>query len=82
MARQSRKLQPNGREMREVRGANRVELGTRKARDSRNGEGEADRTANEEQGDTREMEGAEMGKDGTISETTAEIEMGPAAFND
>ena len=40
-------------------------------------------TANEEQGDTGEMEGAEMEmeKDVTKRETTAEIEMGSAASN-
>ena len=82
MARQSRKVQPSGRETREVTGANRVALGTRQARDITNGEGEP--TADEEQGETgeMEMEGTEVEKDVTMSETTAEIEMGAAASND
>jgi len=48
------------------------------------GEGEGEPTASEEQGDTGEMEGAEMEmeKDVTMSETTAEIEMGAATSND
>jgi hypothetical protein len=82
MARQSRKVQPNGRETREVPGANRVALGTRQARDTRKNEGEGEPTADEEQGDTGEMEGAEMEKAVTMSETTTEIEMGAAASND
>jgi len=78
MARQSRKVQPNGRETGEVMGANRVALGTRQARDTGNGEGEVELMANEEQGDTWEIVGGEieMEKDVTMSETTAEIEMG------
>jgi len=84
MARQSRKVQPNGRVTSEVTGANTVALGTRQARDTRNGEGEGEPTANKEQGDTWEMEGAdmEMEKHVTMSEITAEIEMGAAASND
>jgi hypothetical protein len=75
MARQSRKVQPSGRETREVTGANRVGLGTRQARDITNGEGEP--TADEDQGKTgeMEMEETEVEKEVTISETTAEIEM-------
>jgi hypothetical protein len=60
MARQSRKVQPNRRETWEVTGANRVALSTRQARDTRNGEGEGEPIANEEQGDTGEMEGVPM----------------------
>jgi len=82
MACQSRKVQLNGRGTREVTGANRVALGTRPARDTRNAEGHGEPMANEEQGDTGEKEGAEMEKDVTMSETTAEIEMGAAASND
>jgi len=84
MGRQSRKVAPNGRETREVTGANRVALSTRQARDTRNREEEGEPTADEEQGDTREMEGAEMEREVTMSETTAEIEteMGAAASND
>jgi len=84
MAHQSRKVQPNGRETREVLGANRVALGTRQARDTRNGEGEGQPMANEEQGDTGEMEGAQMvmEKAVTMSKTTAEIEIGAATSND
>jgi hypothetical protein len=61
-----------------------VALGTRHARDTRNGEGEGLPTANEGQGDTGEMEGAKMGmeKDVTMSESTAEIKLGAAASND
>ena len=83
MARQSRKVQPNGRVTREVTGATRVALGTRHAKDPTNGEGEGEPTAYEEQGDTGEMEGAEMvlENDVTMSETTAEIEMGAASSN-
>jgi len=82
MARQSRKVQPNGHETRQVTGANTVALGTRQARDIRNGEGEGKPMADEEQGDTGEMEGAEMEQDVTMSETTAEIQMGAATSND
>jgi hypothetical protein len=65
-------------------GANRVALGTRQARDTGNGDGYGEPTANEEQGNTGEMDGAEMEmeKDVTMSETTAEIKMGAAASND
>jgi hypothetical protein len=65
-------------------GATRVVLGTTQARDTRHGQGEGEPTAINEQGDTGEMEGAEMemGKDVTMSETTAEIEMGTAASNE
>jgi len=84
MARQCRKGQPNGRDTSEVTGANRVALGTRQATDTINVEGEGEPTANKEQGDTGEMERAEMEmeKDVTMSETTAEIEMGAASSND
>jgi len=84
MARQSRKVQPNGREMRAMTGAIRDAVGTRQASDTRNGEGEGEPKANQEQGNTVEMEGAEMEmeKDMTMSETTAEIEMGAATSND
>ena len=73
MARQSRKVQPSGRKTTEVMAANRVALGTRQARDIRNGEVEL--TADEEQGETGEIEvdGMEVEKDETMSETTAEI---------
>jgi hypothetical protein len=83
-ARQSRKVQPHGRETREVTGANRVVIGTRQARDTSNREGEGEPTAKEEQTDTGQIEVAEMKmeKDLTMSETTAEIEMGAAASND
>jgi len=82
MARLSRNVQPSGRETREVTGANRVRLRTRQARDITHGEGEP--TADEEQGETRQrdMEGTEVEKDVTMSETTAEIKMGAAASND
>jgi len=82
MARRSGKVQPCGRETMEVTGANRVALGTRQARDITNGEGEP--TADEEQGETgeMEMEGTQVEKEVTMSETTAEIEMGAAASND
>jgi len=81
MVQQSRKVQQSGRQMRQVTGANRPALGTRHARSIRNGDGEP--TADEEQGETREreMEGIEVEKDVTMSETTAEIEMGAAASN-
>jgi hypothetical protein len=57
---------------REVTGANRVALGIRQARDIRNGEGEP--TADEEHGETREMEmqGTEVEKD-IISHPAYEI---------
>ena len=63
-------MQPNGRETREVTGANRVALGTRQAENTRNGAGEP--MADEEDGDNGEMtmEGAEVEKDVTMSETT------------
>jgi hypothetical protein len=63
----------------EVTRANRVVLGTRQAR---NTEGEP--KADKEEGETgeMEMEGAEVEKALTMSETTAEIEMGAAASND
>jgi len=82
MARQRRKVQPSRRETREVTRANRVALGSRQARDIRNVEGEP--TADEEQGETGEMdmEQKKVEKDVTMSETTAEIEMGAAASND
>jgi len=72
-------MQRNGQETREVTGANRVALGTWQAR---NTEGEL--MADDEEGDTgkMEMEGAEVEHDVTMSETTAEIEMGAAASND
>jgi len=57
-------------------GANRVTLGTGQAR---NTEGEP--MADEKERDTGEMEVAEVEKDMTVSETTAEIEMGAAASN-
>jgi len=84
MARQNRNVQPNGRETREVTGANSVALGTTKAGDTRNIQGDEEPTANEEPGNTGEKEGAEMEmqKDVTISETTAEMEMEAAASND
>jgi hypothetical protein len=65
-------------------GANRVVLGTRQARDTTNGEGEGEPTADKGQGETVEMEWTEMETDVTMSETTAEIkiEMGAAASND
>jgi len=79
MARQRRRVQPNAREMREVTGANRVALGTRQAWNT-----EWEPMANEEEGETAEMEmeGVEVEKDVTISETTAEIKMGAATSND
>jgi hypothetical protein len=82
MARQSREVQPSGRETREVTGAKRVALGTRQARDITNEEGEP--TADQGQAETGEMEmkGTDVGKDVTRIETTAEIEMGAAASND
>jgi len=82
MARESRKVQPSGRQTREVTGAIRVALGTRQARDSTTRDGEP--TAEEEQGETgeMEMEGTEVEKDVIMSETTAEIEMGAATSND
>ena len=75
MARQSRRVQPNGRERREGKGASRAVLGTRQARNTRNGDGEP--MADKQEGDTGEMkmEGAEVEEDVTMSETTAEIEL-------
>ena len=82
MAIQSSKVQPTGPVTREVTGANRVALGTRQARDIIYREQEL--TADEEHGGSREMEmeGMEVENDETMSETTAEIEMGAAASND
>jgi len=79
MVRQSRQWQPNVRETRELTWANRVALGTRQAR---NTEGES--IADEEEGDTgeMEMEGAEVENDVTMSETNVESEMGATASND
>jgi len=77
MAGQSRRVEPNGRETREVTVANGVALGTRQARNT-----DREPMTDEEEGTTREMEGAEVEKDMTMSETTAEIEMGAAASND
>jgi hypothetical protein len=79
MTRQSRRVQPNGRETREVTGANRVALGTRHAR---NTEGEP--MADKEEGETVEMEMVwpKVEKDVTMSETPAEIKMGVASSND
>lgn len=45
LARQSSQVQPTGQEMREVMGANRVALGTRQARCTRNRKGEGELTA-------------------------------------
>jgi len=80
MTRQSRRVDPNGRETREVIGANRVALGTMQARNTRNREGEP--MADKEGGNTGEMEVAEVERDVTMSETTAEIKMGAATSND
>ena len=81
MARQSRRVELNGRETREVTGANRVALGTTQAGDTRNGDGEP--MADDEADDTREMEmeGTEVEKYVTMSKTTAQIKMGAAASN-
>jgi len=59
-------------------------LGTRQARDPRNREGEGELMANVDQGDTTEMEGAEMEMENDVpmSETTAEIEMGGGTSKD
>jgi len=82
MARHSRKVQPSGQEAREVTGANRVALSTMQARDITIREGEP--TADDEQGETgeMEMEGTEVEKGVTMSETTAEIEMVATASHD
>jgi hypothetical protein len=82
MAQQSRKMQSNGRETREVTGANTVALGNRQASDSRDREEDGEPTANDEQGDTGETDRGEMGKDVTMSETTAQIKIGAATSND
>jgi hypothetical protein len=81
VAHQESKVQPNGRETREVMGANRGIHRNRLARDTRNGVGEGEPTSVVEPGDTGEMQGADMEKQVTISMTTAEIEMGDAASN-
>jgi len=79
--RQSRKVQPNGRETRDVTGANRGVLGSRHARDRTNGDGDGKPTADENQGNPGEMDEEELEKDVTMSLTTAEIETGAAASN-
>jgi len=68
--------------MTEVTGAIRVALGIRQARNTRHREGEP--MADKEEGDTgdMEMQGAEVGKDVTMRETTTEIEMEAADSND
>ena len=79
MVQQSRKVQPNGRETRDITGANTVALGTSQARNT-----EGQPMADEEECETAEMqtEGAEVEKAVSMSETTAEITMGAAASND
>jgi len=75
-------VQPIGQGTREATGANRGALVTRQTGNTRNAEWEP--MADEEDGDTgeMEMEGAEVEKDVTMSESTAEIEMGAATCND
>ena len=73
-------MQPTGREKRDVTGANRRALSTRQARGTENRDGET--IADGAEGDPGGMEGVEVEKDVTMSETTPEIEMGAAAFDD
>jgi len=80
MVQQSRRLQPNGREMRGATDANREPLGTRQVRGIRDLEGKP--MANEEIDVTGEKEGAEEQSDVAMTETAGEIEMGATASND
>jgi hypothetical protein len=82
MARHSTKVQLNVRAMRVVTGANRLALCTRQARDRRNRVGELEPSADEGEVDTREIQGLDMEREVTMSETNAEIEMGATASND
>jgi len=82
-ARQSRKTGLAGQaSTRGVTGANRVALGTRRARGIGDDGGQP--RADQEVDDTREEEGAEGERDVIMAETTGEIEieMGSAASND
>jgi len=82
-ARQSRKTGLAGHaSVRELTGANSVELGTRQVRGTRDDDGEP--MADEEAHDTREKEGAKVEGDVTMAEPAGEteIEMGAATSND
>jgi len=70
-------VQLNARETREVTGATRGALGSREARNTRNGEGEP--MADEGGGSSGEMDVAQVERDVIMSETTSEIAMGAAA---
>jgi len=79
MARQSRRLQPNGQET-TVNRPNIAAHGYRKARDIGDKVGEA--MADKGEDDTGEMEVAENDRDVPMTETAGETETGAAASND